>query len=84
MSPLASMLKTAGIKWRADHAPTLGAALAFYTLLSLAPFIILLVSLTGIIWGDEAVRGQLFSQLRGIFGADGASTIESMVAANSQ
>lgn len=78
------MLQTAFNQWQRDRAPTLGAALAFYTLLSLAPFVILLVSVTGLLWGDEAVRGQLFTQLRGMFGPDSARAIEDMVAASSR
>lgn len=61
-----------------------GAALAYYTLFSLAPFIILLVSLTGMVWGREAVQGELFAELRGLVGVDGAKTIEHMVAASSR
>lgn len=81
---LLSMFRTAFSEWQKDRAATYGAALAFYTLLSLAPFVILLLSITGLVWGEEAVRGELYGQLRGIFGEEGAKTVESMVAASSK
>lgn len=84
MSLLLRLIRNAFYKWQNDRAPTLAAALAFYTLLSLAPFIILLISLTGLVWGEEAVRGELFGRLLGMFGPEGAETVENIVAAYSQ
>ena len=46
-----------------DQAPRLGAALAYYTLLSLAPLLILLIAIAGLIFGKEAAQGELFGQI---------------------
>lgn len=66
-------------EWSEDQAPRLGAALAYYTILSLAPLLILLLALSGLIFGDEAARGQLYTQIRDLVGAEGAQTIQSIV-----
>jgi membrane protein len=66
-------------EWSEDQAPRLGAALAYYTVLSLAPLLILLIALAGLILGEEAARGQLFDQIRSMVGTDGGKAIEEMV-----
>jgi membrane protein len=63
-----------------DQAPRLGAALAYYTALSLAPLLILLIAVAGLVFGKEAAQGQLFSEIRNMMGSDGAKAIEEMVA----
>jgi len=62
-----------------DQAPRLGAALAYYTALSLAPLLILLIALAGLVLGDEAARGQLFGEIRDMVGPEGGKAIEEMV-----
>jgi hypothetical protein len=53
------LLKQALAEWRNDNAPRLGASLAFYTLLSLAPGIIIIVAIAAFAYGQEAAQGQL-------------------------
>jgi membrane protein len=67
-------------EWNKDQAPRLGAALAFYTMLSLAPLLIILIAGAGLVFGDDAVRGQLFGQIRDLMGTEGATAVEEMVA----
>src|SRR5918993_332623 len=62
-----------------DQAPRLGAALAYYTALSLAPLLILLIAIAGLVFGKEAAQGQLFGEIRNMVGPDGAKAIEEMV-----
>ncbi|MEJ7606810.1 MAG: YihY/virulence factor BrkB family protein [Bryobacteraceae bacterium] len=62
-----------------DQGPRLGAALAYYTALSLAPLLILLIALAGLMFGKEAAQGQLFGELQGMVGSDGAKAIEEMI-----
>jgi membrane protein len=62
-----------------DQAPRLGAALAYYTVLSLAPLIILLIAIAGFVFGEEAARGQLFGEINNMVGPEGAKAIQSMV-----
>lgn len=54
-------------------------ALAFYTLFSMAPLLIIVISLTGIIFGDDAVRGEIVSRLAGLIGPDAAEVVQDAV-----
>ena len=62
-----------------NRGPRMGAALAYYTLFSLAPLLLIVVSIAGLVWGGEAVRGELVGQLGGLLGSAAASTVESML-----
>ncbi|HYO80581.1 MAG TPA: YihY/virulence factor BrkB family protein [Bryobacteraceae bacterium] len=74
-----SLLMRAWTEWNEDEAPRLGAALAYYTTLSLAPLLILMIALAGLIFGQEAASGQLFTEIQGMVGSEGAKAIEGMV-----
>src|SRR5690606_22909809 len=65
--------------WSDDYASTLGAAIAFYTAFSIAPLMIILISLAGAVWGEEAVRGELIQQLSSVIGTDAAAGIQALV-----
>jgi membrane protein len=73
------LLKQAVSSWSADYAPSMGAALSYYTLFSIAPLLLIVISVAGLIFGDDAVRGEVFGQLQGILGADGAKAVEDML-----
>jgi membrane protein len=66
--------------WKEDGALDLGAALAYYTIFSLAPLLLIVIAVAGLVWGREAVQGQLVGQMQGIVGAQGAQAIQTMVA----
>src|SRR6185503_9848857 len=66
--------------WVDDAAPSMGAALAYYTLFSLAPLLLIVVAVSGFFFGDSAVRGELFEELAGLLGPDGARAIEALLA----
>jgi membrane protein len=79
------LLKQAAWDWLDDDAPTLGAAVAYYTVFSLAPLVIITVSIAGLVFGQEAAEGQLFAQLRSLMGEASAGAIEEVVeSANSK
>jgi membrane protein len=62
------------------HEPlTLGAALSYYTVFSIAPILLIVISVAGLAFGAEAVRGEVSAQLGGILGAEGAKQIEQMI-----
>jgi membrane protein len=63
----------------ADRAMTRGAAIAYYTTFSLAPLLLLLIAIAGLVFGEEAVRGALLGQLGGLMGPEGAKALEDMV-----
>lgn len=67
-------------EWNQDQAPRLSAALAYYTLFALAPLLVIVTAIAGFVFGQEASSGQLFGQIRGMVGDDGAAAIQSMVA----
>lgn len=73
------LAKQAVNSWLDDYAPSMGAAIAFYTVFSLAPLVIIVIAIAGFFWGEEAVRGQLFQQVHAMIGAEGAKTIEGVV-----
>jgi membrane protein len=75
-----ALVKTTGVTWLDDKAPRLAASLAFYTLLSLAPMLVVAVSIAGLLFGEDAARGQIAGQLDGLLGPSGASTVQSILA----
>ena len=74
-----SLLKTTVFEWLDDQAPTLGAALAYYTVFSLAPLLIITIAIAGLVFGAEAAQGQIFDQLRGLLGEASGKAIEELV-----
>ena len=66
--------------WQADEANRLAAALSLYTLLSLAPLLVIAVSVAGLVFGEEAARGQISQQISGLVGPQAGQAIEGMVA----
>jgi membrane protein len=64
-----------------DKAPRLGAALAYYTVFSIAPLLLIAISIAGIVFGDEAARGALATQLSNVMGPAMADSLETMIAA---
>lgn len=75
-----SLIKETFKEWQKDKAPTLAAALAFYTVFSLAPLLIIVIAIAGLVFGQEAAQGQLVGQLQSLVGKDGAETIQQLVA----
>lgn len=65
--------------WWNDNVPRLGASLSYYTLFSLAPILVIAIAIAGAVFGDEAVRGQIVTQLRGLIGDTGAQALQSVV-----
>jgi len=74
-----SVLKQTFSEWMEDQAPTLGAALAYYTVFSLAPLLIIAISIAGLVFGKEAAQGQIFDQLRGLLGDESGRAMQVMV-----
>jgi membrane protein len=70
-------------EWSEDDAPHIGAALAFYTILSLAPLLVVMIAIAGWVLGQKAVSGQLMTQIQGMVGSEGAKAIQEMLKAAS-
>jgi membrane protein len=79
-SNLAHLLKLAYQGWTEDNASRLSAALAYYTIFSLAPLLVIVIAITGLIWDAGAVRAQILSQVQGLVGAEGADFVASLMA----
>lgn len=72
-----SLLKETIAEWNEDKAPRLAAALAYYTVFSLAPVLIIVIAIAGLVFGQEAAQGEVVNQIQGLVGRDGAEVIES-------
>lgn len=66
--------------WLKDYAPSMGAALAYYSFFSMAPLLLLVVALAGLVYGQDAARGHLMLELSGLVGEDAARSIQAVVA----
>jgi membrane protein len=75
-----ALFKEAGVAWDADNVSRLAAALACYTLLSMAPLVVLCVAIASVAFGREAAQGQIAAELGSVVGAEGARAIESVIA----
>src|SRR5437763_9424623 len=64
----------------ADNAPRLGAAMAFYTALSLAPLLLVVIGIAGLALGDQAARGEIAHQIADLIGKDQAEVVQGMLA----
>src|SRR4051812_22540258 len=69
--------------WSDDYAPSMGAAISYYTVFSLAPLLVIVIAIAGAVFGREAVQGQIAAQLSGLIGQQGATLVQSLVAASS-
>ena len=78
------MLKDSVHAWRADYAPSMGAALSYYTIFSIAPLLIIVIAIAGLAFGEKAASGAIFEQMRGMVGDSGATAIQGLVASASQ
>jgi membrane protein len=67
-----------------DNVMSRAAALAYYTIFSLAPILVIIITAAGFFFGREALEGQLFGQLEGLMGAEAAAEIQEMVASVSK
>src|SRR5450432_1648655 len=78
-SEIGALLKQTVNAWIDDNAPRLGAALAFYTLLSLAPLLIVVVAIAALAFGQKAAQGQLIWEIQDLVGAEGARAIQDLI-----
>ena len=65
--------------WIDDYAPSMGAAIAYYTLFSVAPLIILMIAVAGMVYGKAAAEGEIVAQLQGRIGLESAAVVEELI-----
>ncbi len=73
------LLKQTASSWSEINAPRLGAALAFYTMLSIAPLLVVSIGIAGLLFGHDAARNQIAGQISTLVGYQGAQTIQSLL-----
>ena len=66
-----------------DDALSRGAAIAYYTIFSIAPMLVIIIAIVGLIYGPQAAHGAIKGELQGMMGADGAYAIQTMIASAS-
>jgi membrane protein len=71
--------KKSVVAWSDDFAPSMGAAISYYTMFSLAPLLVLVIAVAGLVFGAEAVQGQIASQLSSLMGDVTAKAVEGMI-----
>lgn len=73
------LLKRAARDFVNDNGVKLSAALSYYTIFSIGPLLIIIISLAGIVWGTDAVEGKIYAQLNGLLGNATAAQIEDII-----
>ncbi|HEY9094287.1 MAG TPA: YihY/virulence factor BrkB family protein [Hydrogenophaga sp.] len=79
-----AMCKAAVQGWVDDRAASMGAALSYYTFFSMAPLLLVVISVAGLVLGRDAAQGHLMDELVGLFGRQAAASIQAMVASASE
>jgi membrane protein len=76
---LGTVLGKAVNAWIDDHAQSMGAALSYYTVFSVAPLLLIAISVAGLVFGKDAAQGAVVEQLRGLIGQSGAEAIQDLL-----
>src|ERR1700747_3534557 len=79
LSRSVSLCKKAVNKWVDDRAPTMGAAIAYYTVFSLAPMLVMVIAVAGLAFGQKAAEGALFGELAELIGPESALAVQAML-----
>jgi len=79
LSNLPNLLKLTYQGWKEDKASRLSAALAYYTIFSLAPMLVIIIAVTGLFWQREVVQSQLMNQIEGLVGAEGRTFVADLL-----
>jgi membrane protein len=76
---IVGLLKETWTEWQEDKASRLAAALAYYTAFSIAPLLVIAIAIAALVYGEEAAKGQIATQLGALVGKEAAQAIESLV-----
>lgn len=83
-SHLFELCKRAVSGWVDDFAPSMGAAISYYTVFSLAPLLVIVIAIAGALFGREAVQGQIVLQLQDLIGREGATVVQGLIKSASE
>ena len=81
---LFQLCKKAVLSWMDDFAPSMGAAISYYTVFSLAPLLVIVIAVAGAVFGREAVQGEIVGQLQGLIGREGAIAVQGLIKSASE
>jgi membrane protein len=79
LSNLPNLLKLSYQGWKEDKASRLSAALAYYTIFSLAPMLLLIIAITGLFWQRDVVQSQVMNQIEELVGAQGREFVSNLL-----
>ncbi|RYZ12822.1 MAG: YihY/virulence factor BrkB family protein [Comamonadaceae bacterium] len=79
LSKLFNLFRKAVSAWVDDFAPSMGAAISYYTMFSLAPLLIIVIAVAGALFGREAVQGEIVAQLSGVIGQEAATGVQDLI-----
>lgn len=79
LSNLPNLIKLTYQGWKEDKASRLSAALAYYTIFSLAPLLLIVIAITGLFWEQSAVQSQVMNQIEGLVGAEGRTFVSGLL-----
>lgn len=74
-----SLLKKAAASWSEDRAPSMGAAISYYSVFSLAPLLVIIIAVAGFFFGADEVQGAIFAQLSSLMGDEAAKAVDEML-----
>jgi membrane protein len=74
-----SLVKQSVTAWSEDYAPSMGAAIAYYTLFSIAPLLLIVIAIAGFVFGADAARNEIVGQLQGLIGQEGAVAVQGLL-----
>lgn len=78
LNPL-NLMKGVYQKWSEDNVSRLAASLAYFTVFSLPPMLMIVIAIAGFVFGRDAATGELLTQFQGLVGTDGAKVIQDLV-----
>jgi membrane protein len=76
---LGTVLSKAVNAWIDDHAQSMGAALSYYSVFSIAPLLLITISVAGLVFGQDAAQGAVVEQLQGLIGEAGAQAVQDLL-----
>lgn len=79
VADIAEFLKASITAWIDDRASSMGASLAYYTLFSIAPLLMIVIAVAGSVFGEDAARGAIYSQLSSMLGPEGALAVQGLI-----
>ena len=84
LKELFDLFRKSVMAWIDDFAPSMGAAISYYTIFSMAPLLVIVIAIAGAVFGREAAQGEIVAQIGGLVGQDGATAVEALLRSASE